>query len=199
MGYCFGMISVATTDKAVAELFKEYPTYEDKINATWKDLDHVFFYDYDGMKERDVFENIELFRDILRKKSISVPDLFILQSSKDGFHIVSPEIFNFDDCNRMMRLIPDDIEDKKIYPDLVSRDFDRFATLRLSEKFSKWGTVLKERPKLISQVLGDMRVCKVSRAHLNFFGLPRYSNYVVIDTIPILVKYTTWHRLKEGE
>lgn len=197
-----GVISIATSDKEIVKLFKKYQNVETKTKLLWniaRNQRHVLFYDYDGVTFKEAIENTLMYQEIINEKLGKDLDLYILQSSKDGFHIISPEMFNFETINSMISYYPDTHLDKKLYPNLKERDYDLFATLRISPKLSLRGTIeYKERPKLKAILL-----CKkpplisklVSSGHLRLFDLPIFTYQQSISTFPIIVHYTTGHRV----
>jgi hypothetical protein len=195
-----GITSIATTKPENVKIFKQYTTFKDKINNTWKlskKLNHILMYDLDHLTFNDLKEIIKQYKGILLEKKIGIPDIYILQSSKDGYHLISPQILSFQLCNTLINHIPDNIEDKNIYPNLDSRTYDRFCTLRISPKYSYNYNIIKEKPKLKAFYPSKITFkTNVSLAHLNFFNLPILENYNLIKTLPILVKYRTKHRIK---
>jgi len=152
-----------------------------------KQSKHLFFMDFDAVPMEDVWtEALRLFH----KWSI---DIFIFQSSRDGYHVLSFDILN----PRLVRSIQADVRIVTDYPLITERIWDKFLTLRVSIKGDKG------IPQFRAMIVCENKYLK-SKAHYSLYkavaGLPDapswYKNFWQ-DTDVYLAHYQTGHRLKE--
>jgi len=148
---------------------------------------HVFFCDFDSVIFEDVFEETKRLHE---KWGI---DLYILQSSIDGFHLVSFDVLP----PRLVQSIAADVRLENDYPLLSSleRMADRFLTLRVSMKAKKSAPVFVARFVRLNNYLK-------SRAHVDMYrvmcgvSVPKWYEGMYVESVPYMASYNTHHRLK---
>jgi len=152
-----------------------------------KKSNHVFMFDFDEVQFRDFLE--EAIR-LHEKWNI---DLFLLQSSIDGFHILSFDIMP----SRLVQSIQADVRLDSDYPLISERIVDKFLTLRISSKCKKG------RPRFIGRLVKP-NLYKKSKAHIDYYcalcGVLIPSFYckknMIEEVLPYLASYSSLHRLK---
>ena len=88
---------------------------------------HLFFYDFDNISEELVCEEA---RRLHEKFGI---DIYVLKSSEKSFHLISFDILEY----RQVQSVQADIRLESDYPLISERMWDKFLTLRITNKAKK--------------------------------------------------------------
>lgn len=153
-----------------------------------KDSFHVFMMDFDSIENERII--IEEARRLHHKWNI---DLFIYQSSKDGYHVNSFDIVS----SRMVQTVQADVRIDNDYPLINDRLFDKFLTLRC------WFKNRKPIPHFIGRFVAPNRFMKSQRHYMLYHAVAGLSEppewyqnqWYEMPNGNLLASYVSRHRL----